>query len=480
MNQGKVIVVGSGFGSLSCAALLAKEGLDVTILEQNYLPGGCTSSYWRKGFVFEAGATTLVGLDRDMPLRYLVDQLGIKIKVRRLELPMQVHLRDGQILRRHENLGKWIDEAESRFSGNQRQFWEKCFEVSQFVWNSSTRYKQFPPSALNDFVDLTRNFDPRDLQNARYALISTQKMMQKYGVDSKDFKDFVNEQLLITAQNNAEEVNFLFGAAALCYTNYGNYYVDGGLINLVEPFIRFIEQHGGKIHYRTGVKHITAKGSKYQIETTKGSFEADYVISGLPANNTREIFQTANLPTSRIMTSKQLNGAFQMGIGFKSTKKFESLHHQIHLQQPLVETGSKSIFVSLDHELDSSRSDLPGHRVASISTHVADPANSILDGARLEEAVVAILEERGFLNSSDIVYQHSSSPRSWHKWTRRAWGFVGGYPQYLSIKPWQMLDARLDKKRAYICGDTVYPGQGIPGTALSGIIAAQKLKADWL
>jgi phytoene dehydrogenase-like protein len=66
------------------------------------------------------------------------------------------------------------------------------------------------------------------------------------------------------------------------------------------------------------------------------------------------------------------------------------------------------------------------------------------------------------------------------QWTQRQFGFVGGYPQLMRIKPWQMLDARLDGHRAYICGDTTYPGQGIPGVALSGIIAYEKLKRDWL
>jgi len=129
---------------------------------------------------------------------------------------------------------------------------------------------------------------------------------------------------------------------------------------------------------------------------------------------------------------------------------------------------------------DSTRSDAPGHRVASISTHVANPQDSIIDNDKIEQEVIDVLEEKGFLERDKIVYQHSSSPKSWHKWTRREWGFVGGYPQYMHVKPWQMLDARLDRDKAYLCGDTAYPGQGIPGTALSGIIASEKLKADWL
>ncbi|MEL6556775.1 MAG: NAD(P)-binding protein [Bacteroidota bacterium] len=60
MKHFDAIVAGSGLGSLTAASLLCHKGLNVGIIEQNYLPGGCTSSYWRKGFVFESGATTLV------------------------------------------------------------------------------------------------------------------------------------------------------------------------------------------------------------------------------------------------------------------------------------------------------------------------------------------------------------------------------------------------------------------------------------
>ena len=98
--------------------------------------------------------------------------------------------------------------------------------------------------------------------------------------------------------------------------------------------------------------------------------------------------------------------------------------------------------------------------------------------AEPEQAILDALVEKDFLKRENILYQHSSTPKSWHKWTRRKWGFVGGYPQFMKVKPWQMLSARLDGGGAYICGDSTYPGQGIPGACLSGIIAAEKLSRD--
>ena len=142
-----IVVIGTGMGSLTTACLLASEGKKVLVLERNYLPGGCVSSYYRKGFIFEAGATTLVGLDDNMPLRFLLDKIGISIDAMELETPMKVHLSNGETLTRYKNLDQFIAEAERIFGEkNQRSFWEYCFKVANFVWETSLKQRTFPPS----------------------------------------------------------------------------------------------------------------------------------------------------------------------------------------------------------------------------------------------------------------------------------------------------------------------------------------------
>lgn len=485
------IVAGSGMAGLTAACLLARDGLSVGLLEQNWLPGGCTSSYWRKGFVFESGATTLVGLDQHMPLRYVLERTGIELPAWPLSLPMQVHLKDGTVLNRYQNLDQWIAEAIRVFGEKgQEPFWRFCHQISEFVWETSLQQTAFPPSRLTDLVQAARRVTLKQLRYAGYSLVSTESLLKKYGLlENQRFVEFVNEQLLITAQNYAPQVNVLFGATALCYTNYGNYYMPGGLINLVNPFVEYLSRKGGELLLRTSVEKVRRtngpSGAGYEIDALHKRepmrFTSDFFISAIPVNNTLDVYQ--NGPRSvfreKMMGSERLNSAFQMGIAFKQRQAPECIHHQIHLQRPLPQANAASIFLSLNHPADQSRSDEPGFAVASVSTHVHDPARRhISDSELVEREVINALADRGFLRPEDVVYQHSSTPGSWFKWTRRAFGFVGGYPQYMAIKPWQMLDARLDDQRAYICGDTTYPGQGIPGATLSGIIAYEKLRLD--
>eukprot|EP00968_Pinguiococcus_pyrenoidosus_P022561 scaffold3300_cov239-Pinguiococcus_pyrenoidosus.AAC.8 len=91
-----VVVIGSGLGGLSCAALLAKEGLDVLVLEQHYEAGGCAHNFCYgldgkpvsrarvqkedlEAWHFEAGPSLYSGLSQERspnPLKHVFQMIG--------------------------------------------------------------------------------------------------------------------------------------------------------------------------------------------------------------------------------------------------------------------------------------------------------------------------------------------------------------------------------------------------------------------
>jgi len=217
---------------------------------------------------------------------------------------MQVHLPTGETLTRYQDLNDWINEAERVFGKhNQRAFWEYCYQVSHFVWDTSLKQLSFPPSRMRDIFLMIKNFRPVQLRYAPLAFFSMKKLLKKYDLlANTKFVDFINEQLLITAQNKIEEVNILFGCTALCYTNYGNYYVEGGLINLVRPLCEYIKNQGNTILTRTEVTAIRSSNEGYNIEVKHRNKDytvaARHIVSGIPLNNTLELWKAGKTPAS--------------------------------------------------------------------------------------------------------------------------------------------------------------------------------------
>jgi len=66
------------------------------------------------------------------------------------------------------------------------------------------------------------------------------------------------------------------------------------------------------------------------------------------------------------------------------------------------------------------------------------------------------------------------TPVTFQRFTRRAWGWVGGFPQTSLFRAW---GPRL-APGLWLVGDSVFPGQSVPAVALGGLRVARSLLAE--
>ena len=71
------IIIGSGMGSLTTAALLAKEGKKVLVLERHYVAGGFTHVFKRKGYEWDVGIHYIGEVQNlNSPIRKMFDYVS--------------------------------------------------------------------------------------------------------------------------------------------------------------------------------------------------------------------------------------------------------------------------------------------------------------------------------------------------------------------------------------------------------------------
>ena len=79
-----LIVVGSGLGGLCAAAIAARQGLEVLVLEAHSVPGGAAHGFERRGFQLESGPSLWSGLARwpsPNPLTQVLRAVGESVPV---------------------------------------------------------------------------------------------------------------------------------------------------------------------------------------------------------------------------------------------------------------------------------------------------------------------------------------------------------------------------------------------------------------
>lgn len=471
----RVVVIGAGVGGLTTAALLAQAGLEVTVLEHHTYPGGSAGTFWHGGFRFDAGATLLAGFDEEGVFTRLERRLGVHFPVRRLapgEALMEVWLPDGGVVVRPVGRASELEAQRAVFGRVVEGFWRWQEKRALALWKLAPGLP-FPPVDRKELSSLAQrglSWALAHRANLLGLLADLVRPILAHAPAHEGFRRFLDAQLLIASQADAGRTYALFGAAALDLPHRGPVMPLGGMGVIAETLAQAVGRYGGRVLYRHRAERLHVRN---------GRVEAVEVVLGGRRRGERERLEAdlfvANLTPGDLMAL--LPGAAQQAPPADGWGAF-MLHAAI--PEAVVPPGAlyrqwagegEWVFLSLSDPGDALRGP-PGVRVLSASAHtrLAEWRGLSKEDYRLrkrawQERMVRQVEQLlpGFRESALCLL--GATPRTYHFYTRRQDGWVGGYPQ---VHPFRTSSPKTPFPNLWRVGESIFPGQSVPAVAMGG------------
>jgi phytoene dehydrogenase-like protein len=231
------------------------------------------------------------------------------------------------------------------------------------------------------------------------------------------------------------------------------------------------------------VRIVVEGGRPVAVEIADGaSIPANVVVVNLPPwNIARLLGDDAPRRLRRLPPRPQKGwGAFMLylGVDGAAVPSDLPLHHQVVVGEPMA--NGNTVFLSLSPAWDETRAP-PGARAITASAHtdhhlwwdLYQRDRSGYQALKHDTAarVLSVAERAlpGLREAAILVLP--GTPVTYERFTRRAWGWVGGFPQTSLFQTWGPRLAR----GLWMVGDSIFPGQSTAAVALGGLRVAREL-----
>ncbi|MEG4417583.1 FAD-dependent oxidoreductase [Microcoleus sp. LAD1_D5] len=522
----RVTVIGGGIGGLTAAALLARRGYKVLVLEQAIVPGGCASTFKRKGFTFDVGATQVAGLEPGGIHHRIFSELDIELPAATPCDPACAVFLPGETapISVWRDPQKWQEERQRQFPGSE-PFWQLLSALFKASWKFQGRDPVLPPRNLWDLWQLIQAVRPDTLITLPFTFMTVGDALRLCGLgDNLRLRTFLDLQLKLYSQVDTEETALLYAATALGVSQMpqGLYHLQGSMQVLSDRLVEAIERDGGKVLLRHTVESIvTANGKatgtviRNQKTGEVWTETADRIVANVTAQNLVKLLSsepilehlTDNLTDNlsvKSETSKTKNqlpnqmagykyrvdklppasGAFVIYLGvYESAIPENCPPHLQFLYDYDGEIGeNNSLFVSVSHPGDGRAPKGMATIIASSFTNTRMWWNSAnYEGLKQKYTAGAIarLSEYFNLTPESIVHQEAATPRTFARYTARDRGVVGGLGQRIpTFGPFGFAN-RTPIKNLWLVGDSTHPGEGTAGVSYSALTVVRQMEAEF-
>uniref|UniRef100_A0A2P2MQW1 Amine oxidase domain-containing protein n=1 Tax=Rhizophora mucronata TaxID=61149 RepID=A0A2P2MQW1_RHIMU len=508
--EADVIVIGSGIGGLCCAGLLARYQQDVIVLESHDLPGGAAHSFDIKGYKFDSGPSLFSGLQsrgpQANPLAQVLDALGESLPCVNYDSWM-VYVPEGEFLS-HIGPTQFFKDLEKYAGHKAVQEWKKLLDTILPLSSAamalpplsirgdlgviSTAAARYAPSLLKSFVQM----GPRGAFGATKLLRPFSEI-----VDSLELKDpFVRNWVDLLAFLLAGVKSNGILSAEMIYM-FAEWYKPGSSLEypchgsgaVVDALVRGLQKFGGRISLRSHVEKIVIKHDRATgVKLRSGQFvrARKAVVSNASMWDTLNLLPKEVLPQpylDRINKMPQCESFLHLHLGFDSDGIDDALgiHHiVVNDWDRGVDADQNVVLISVPSVLSPDLAP-PGKHVLHAYTPGTEPyklwegldRRSIkykqLKAERSEVLWKAVERALGSgFSREKCEVKLVGTPLTHQRFLRRNRGTYGPaiqagkdtFPGHSTPIP-----------QLYCCGDSTFPGIGVPAVAASGSIVANSL-----
>lgn len=325
----RAIIIGAGPGGLAAAMLLAKAGLEVTVLERQPYVGGRTSSFDANGFRFDLGPTFFL---YPRILREIFASVGRdldqEVDLRRVDPQYRLVFGAGGSLEAFADPTKLAEEIAKLCPADARQ-------VGRFLADNRGKLAKFRPCLENPFLGWRDLLTPRML-----GLLPTLRPWLSLDGELRRYFQDPRVRLAFSFQSKYLGMSpftcpSLFSILAFLEYEHGVWHPIGGCGAVSTAMARVAEDLGVEIHLNEEVRGIEFAGRRaVAVQTARQRYPADalvinadfaHAMTRLAPDRLRRRWTDARIETKRFSCS-----TFMLYLGIDGRCE-EVGHHTIYM-----------------------------------------------------------------------------------------------------------------------------------------------------